>query len=344
MKDIKEGSWPDLDDWKELFEAITTGIVVIDSNSLSIKRYNNSAEKIFRQELESGKMITGIDHGLVYEELVSDLNQIQKNHKAIKRIISPQNGIWFVVGVEVYHSSKEKVANLVLSFVDITELMAELEHKVEVERQLQREILEVEKKERWRLGQFLHDTAAQNLLSIKMILDLIEPELQQLNDETRMELEKIKRVVIKTENNLRELSRSVLPIEDEGDILSAFQKLVTKTTDIYGVECVFEAENGTKKIEGVSSVSLYYITQEAIQNAIHHGQADKIEVTLSCEKKSLALTIKDNGVGYDESAETEGMGLNIMRHRAELLGGTLEVKKMPDSRGTIVTCRIPLET
>ncbi|MDZ7681005.1 MAG: ATP-binding protein [Fodinibius sp.] len=128
------------------------------------------------------------------------------------------------------------------------------------------------------------------------------------------------------------------------NILDAFQKLVKKTRDIYDVECNLNQKLRSKKSEGCPSASsLYYVCQEAIQNAIHHGQADKIEVMLSADKTFLVLTIKDNGVGYEESKEAEGMGINIMRHRAELLGGTLQIKKAPHGNGTIVTCQIPFE-
>ncbi|MDZ7681007.1 MAG: hypothetical protein U5J63_04660 [Fodinibius sp.] len=72
MKNIKESSWSALNGWKDLFEAMTTGIIVVDSEDLCIKRYNNSAKKVFSEELEPGKIITQIDHGLVYNELASD--------------------------------------------------------------------------------------------------------------------------------------------------------------------------------------------------------------------------------------------------------------------------------
>lgn len=344
MKDIKKSSWHDLSDWRELFEAMTTGIIVIDSEKNKIKRYNKSAKEIFSPELEPEKIITEVDHRLVYEELGSDLGQINKDHPVIKKIIPTKKGDCFVIGIEGFQSAKEETGIVVLSFVDVTDLRAELEQKVEAEKQLQREILEVEKKERWRLGQFLHDTAAQNLLSIKMLLDLLDPQLQKLDEETRTELDKIKRLIVKTEKSLRELSRSVLPIGDEEKVSEAFQTLVEQTEDLYGVTCDFKSEKDINKIEGVASASsLYYISQEAIRNAIHHGQADKIAINLSFTEDVLFLTIKDNGIGYEEGEEGKGMGINIMRHRAELLGGTLEIKKGPDSRGTTVTCHIPLE-
>lgn len=339
MGDTEKKSRPE--DWKKLFKGIRMGIIVVEREELKITKFNSSAEEIFNRKLETETPISDVSHELIDEELIADIEQMFEDLRPVKELVLTKESECFAVIVESWKSCKSEEA--IISFIDVTNLKVELEEKIQAEKQLQREILNVEKKERWRLGKFLHDTAAQNLLSIKMVLDRIDPKIQQLDKETRMELKKIKRVVVKTEKSLRELSRSVLPVEDEGNILDAFQKLVEKTEDIYGVGCVFKSGNDIEKIEDVPSASLYYISQEAIQNAIHHGQADKIEVSLSCDEKILVLTIKDNGIGYDESAEGDGMGINIMRHRAELLRGTLEVKKMPDSSGTRVTCRIPLQ-
>ena len=228
--------------------------------------------------------------------------------------------------------------------LELKEAYKKLEAKVETEQELQKEILEVEKEERWRLGQYLHDGTAQNLLAIKMLLDIIDPKLQQLDEETRKELEKVKRLVIKSETNIRDLSHFILPIESEGKVSEAFQKLVKQVNELYDVKCSFDVDRGLDKIEDPATVSsLYYITQEAVRNAINHGRADQVNINLSTESNVIHLIIYDNGVGYDQATAGDGRGLNIMRHRADLLGGSLEVKEDPDKGGTTLMCTVPLE-
>jgi len=209
-----------------------------------------------------------------------------------------------------------------------------LEKKIKAEKELQKEILEVEKEERWRLGQYLHDGTAQNLLGINMLLNIIEPRLQKLDEETKTELEKIKRLVVKSETNIRELSHFVLPVEGEKDIAEALKELITQTQELYNVACAFSSEgiNGEIK-DPTMSASLYYIAQEAIRNAVNHGNADHIDISLTIESESLNLTIKDNGVGYDKDNMGNGMGINIMKHRAELLGGSLKIGESFDMGG-----------
>ena len=85
---------------------------------------------------------------------------------------------------------------------------------------------------------------------------------------------------------------------------------------------------------------LYRITQEAINNAMKHGKAQQITISLGGIGRTLTLRIADNGSGIAKSSGTSrGMGLNIMRYRARLAGGELRVEPAQDG-GTMVCCKI----
>jgi signal transduction histidine kinase len=81
---------------------------------------------------------------------------------------------------------------------------------------------------------------------------------------------------------------------------------------------------------------LYRIAQEAVSNAVKHGKAKNIRIRVT----KTALTITDDGSGLPASAKSEGMGLSIMRYRAEMTGGTLQVKN-GRTKGVVVTCKFP---
>ena len=87
---------------------------------------------------------------------------------------------------------------------------------------------------------------------------------------------------------------------------------------------------------------LYRITQEAITNAIRHGKAKSIQIVLAYGKDESTLTIENDGLNFPKAAKTKGkgMGLQIMGHRADIIGGSLHIHKV-DSGGAIVTCRFP---
>jgi two-component system CheB/CheR fusion protein len=85
---------------------------------------------------------------------------------------------------------------------------------------------------------------------------------------------------------------------------------------------------------------LYRIAQEAINNAIKHGQPTQIDIELVNLPDGVGITITDNGVGIPPNVGSgRGMGLRIMNYRANMIGGTLEVTRGPKG-GTVVTCHV----
>jgi len=89
-----------------------------------------------------------------------------------------------------------------------------------------------------------------------------------------------------------------------------------------------------------TATHLYRIAQESITNAIKHGRSERIEIRLSSTPKRIILAVLDDGVGFDATARRgEGMGLRIMDHRAQMIGGTVVVQKRA-GRGTTVVCTL----
>ncbi|MEP6664484.1 MAG: ATP-binding protein, partial [Verrucomicrobiota bacterium] len=88
------------------------------------------------------------------------------------------------------------------------------------------------------------------------------------------------------------------------------------------------------------AVHLYRIAQEATTNAIKHGKARKIGISLTHRGKIMTLRIKDDGVGFPQhKIKKKGMGLRVMQHRARMIGATLDVQR-GKNQGTTVTCTI----
>jgi two-component system sensor kinase FixL len=91
-----------------------------------------------------------------------------------------------------------------------------------------------------------------------------------------------------------------------------------------------------------SATHLYYIAQEAVNNAIKHGQARRILVALSAGEGEGTLVVEDDGRGIlNSAAGHSGMGLRIMSYRANMIGGGSEIERNAEG-GTTVTVRFPL--
>jgi signal transduction histidine kinase len=86
---------------------------------------------------------------------------------------------------------------------------------------------------------------------------------------------------------------------------------------------------------------LYRIVQEALNNVIAHAQATQVTIPLSADAHRLTLTVTDDGVGLPDGADQgPGMGLRIMRYRADLIGADLQIRRAP-GKGTTATCACP---
>ena len=91
-----------------------------------------------------------------------------------------------------------------------------------------------------------------------------------------------------------------------------------------------------------AATHLFHIAQEAVTNAIKHGRACHIVIGLSTLEGTGRLAVEDDGVGIgDVSANHHGMGWHIMGYRANMIGGSLDVRR-ERSRGTIVDCLFPM--
>jgi two-component system sensor kinase FixL len=90
------------------------------------------------------------------------------------------------------------------------------------------------------------------------------------------------------------------------------------------------------------AAQLYRIAQEAVRNAVEHGAAREVLIQLTFDHRDMLLTVHDDGEGFNSKTNGHGMGLRIMRYRAQCIGGSCEVQTGP-GKGTTVYCRVPLE-
>ena len=90
------------------------------------------------------------------------------------------------------------------------------------------------------------------------------------------------------------------------------------------------------KIRAVAN-QFYRIAQEAVTNSVKHAAANQIDIRLAANGHDICLTVIDDGVGFSEKAQSNGIGLRLMRHGAALSGASFDIRRNGKS-GTIVTC------
>ena len=171
---------------------------------------------------------------------------------------------------------------------------------------------------------------------------------------TDKDFQRVKQTAVKVLQGLQEanlhvraLSHGIMPVQiDAEGLRSALAELASTTNELEQVRCRFEF-SGTGNIPNNSiATQLYRIAQESLSNALKHGQADEIIISLSLEVEQIVLEVFDNGVGFDPgvarrfAAGGVGFGLQIMEYRASMICGVLQIDKS-ESVGTTVRCTVP---
>ncbi len=206
-------------------------------------------------------------------------------------------------------------------------------------RRLERDLLEISEREQRRIGQELHDSLGQLLTGIAIMTKALERKLRRQAIAEAGDAKEIARLVNSAVEETRHLSRGLHPVAlDENGLMSALESLAEATQNVFRISCTFCCQRAVPVRNASMALHLYRIAQEAVTNAIRHGQTRHIQIELSAPTSRALLTITSDGRRFEEwPTDHKGIGLQMMRHRAEMIDGTLEVQPGPDG-GTRVTC------
>jgi signal transduction histidine kinase len=207
---------------------------------------------------------------------------------------------------------------------------------------LQEHLLRIADQTQQRIAQDLHDDLGQELTGLGLKAETLAESLRADDTPLGRLAADVMNAVERARAKVRSLARRVLPIEIELNSLGgAMARLAEETTCGSRVACTFHNAHPESTFDGRIAAQLYRIAQESVANAICHGQARNIRIELTDEDGRTRLQIVDDGRGLPADADkVDGLGLRIMRYRAGLLGGKLEVQ--PGARGgTSIVCLLP---
>jgi signal transduction histidine kinase len=206
-------------------------------------------------------------------------------------------------------------------------------------RLVEQELLRVSDAERSRIGGDLHDGLGQYLTGISCLSAALREKLQSQNRREAEDAATIATLVQEAIAQTRALARGLCPVQLETSGLeSALEDLSYQVQRLHSVECQFKSR-GVVAVDANAALHLYRIAQEAITNAVKHAAPRRIVVTADFAEETRALTIEDDGAGFDPNVEHgPSSGMSMMPYRAAMIGGTLTVVSRPGS-GTRVECR-----
>lgn len=201
--------------------------------------------------------------------------------------------------------------------------------------------------ERERLAREIHDTLAQGLTSIQLLLRAAERSLPDKPDAAAGLVDQARTAA---QDNLTEARRFVAALSPYGlegtSLPDALQRLCDTTADRHHLAVRLHRTDLPATLPTAYEATLLRVAQSGLANTVAHAQARTVDVTLDARADGVRLEIADDGVGFDPDRRPErrsdgtGFGLVTMRNRVEELAGTLSVRAAP-GRGTTLVAHLP---
>lgn len=275
-----------------------------------------------------------------------------KDYEAEYRIVLADGNVrWISARGRVQLDDQRKPMRLTGVSLDITarkeaEVLAQqrtalLEKEVAERARLEREVIEICAREQRRIAYDLHDGVGQQLVGIALCAKLLEEQLRAERPSEADQAGLIVKLLNDAATQTRLTARTLEGADGVGDLKAALRSLAVSVSRNCSVKATITAEGSSLPISPPVAAQLYRIAQEAVHNAVEHGAARDVQINLAFNHEVMMLTIRDNGKGFDSNANGSGMGLRIMRYRAQCIGGSCDVQST--SEGTVVRCRVPLE-
>jgi len=296
---------------------------------------NETCEKVFRRKLD--QWVGRTDEDLWSKSLANKFKQIDHQIIRDKKAVETTESVSHEDGTQHWLSTRfpildEQGAPIMIggAAINITE-----------SRRLEREIQTVSEREQRRIGQDLHDGLGQYLTGIACMVKVLGAKLAEKKLPEAADAQRITAMVNETIQQTRDLARGLCPVELETNGLqAALQELASRVTKLFAVECEFKVPMVVQMYDNAAAVHLYRIAQEAINNAIKHGNATRIQLGLTAANGQIILTVKDNGAGLPVNGQkSHGMGLRVMNYRAAMIGASVHIENSAEG-GALVKCTV----
>ncbi|MFG2286683.1 sensor histidine kinase [Streptomyces sp. NPDC048595] len=207
--------------------------------------------------------------------------------------------------------------------------------------------------ERERLAREIHDTLAQGLSSIQLLLRAAERALPERPGTALGHVRQARTAAVDNLAEARRFVRALSPPDLEaGTLPAALERLCATTARTSGLAVHCQVSGAPTALPTPHEVALLRIAQSALANTVQHAAADRVELTLSYMDTEVALDVVDDGAGFvpaevpapgSAAASGTGFGLAAMRARARALRGTLAVESAP-GEGTAIAVTLPCTT
>jgi PAS domain S-box-containing protein len=324
---------------RAILNTAVDGIITIDEGG-TVESCNAAAERLFGYP--AGEVIGRNVKMLMPEPHQSEHDEYLGNYLRTGRakIIG--------IGREVFGMRKDGTTfpmDLAVSEVKLGDrrLFTGIVRDLTERKRLERELLEISDREQRRIGQDLHDGLGQVLAGVGFMVSALQQRLSSRGADETDDAKQISELVTQAIAHARGMAHGLHPVRNvEAGLMMAIEGLCRHVEQVYRVHCAFRCDEPVLMDDSVTATHVYRIAQEAMNNALRHGKAKQLTVALTRGEGEATLVVADDGIGFtDGPTIRKGMGLQIMRYRAAVIGAVLSLRP-GSSGGTVVTCRFPI--
>lgn len=228
----------------------------------------------------------------------------------------------------VFSDANKKPVGIVFTAHDITE-----------RKRMEEEIIKISTLEKQGMARDLHDGLAQQLAGAAYLCHVLKDQMTSAPQKKAMK--EIDTGLHQCLQHIRHVANGLLPVGlEKTGIAAALQRLAEMVSSMFPVKCRLEQSGVPVAFNLQTSTHLYYLIQEAVMNAARHGKPRNIVISLSYDPEQV--TVQDDGTGFDLLQTGKGgMGLQIMRYRADIIGGVLTIDSHKGG-GTRIQCDFPV--
>lgn len=290
----------------------------------------SSTAEIEQHYRDKGKKSSLIDGAYEAEDFFPDLGE---------------DGRWLHFMASPIKDNKGEIIGAIETLRDVTE-QKRLEDKA---RLYVHQITRAQEEERERIARELHDDLAQSLLVLTQDLDfLTSTKSEKLSATGRKQfLEKLRSQAIGTLEDLRRCAQDLRPpILDQLGLLAALEWMAENLAKEHGIDAQVKVIGSERSLSTEVGLLLFRIAQEALTNIRKHAEASRAWITLEFGDDKVVLAVNDNGKGFKlpqmpgDFTSVGKLGLAGMQQRAQLMGGTIEMRSTP-GKGTTLIVQVP---
>lgn len=320
--------------YRSVMEAVPDPVVVYDIKG-NVVYLNPAFTRVFGWSWDECK-------GKKLDHFVPDENWPETN-QMIQKVLSGEtlygvktkryNKAGHIIHVSIsgatYRDRNSNLAGSVIILMDITKSV-----------ELEKRVMEIGDMARQTIGQDLHDDLCPQLIGILGLSTVLNSELADSEASVRKLSENIKTLIENSIEKTRILAHGLCPVHMVSHGLNtALKEYIDSVNNATEVSVIYEGLDIDLEFSNTAVTNLYYIAREAVNNAVKHSKADNIKLTLDKTGEWLSMIIEDNGIGIVENQIADGIGMQIMRYRANLIGANYDIRT-GNYAGTTVEVRI----